>query len=106
MQQLIYSKIRTIQYSDYITIMKMQINATPLFILILLCSVQFIVYYDRGLMASYVGTLQSILQPQPINDTSMGVLGSAFVAGFMCSCPVFGMLLTHLSYILQAYTNV
>lgn len=70
----------------------MEISATPLFIIILLCTVQLLIYYDRGLMASFIGTLQSVLQPQPINDTAMGVLGSVFVFGYMCSCPVFAYL--------------
>lgn len=58
-----------------------QIQLSHRALLALLFTVQLLIYFDRGLVAACIPQLKSDLLPQPINDTSIGIIGSAFVLG-------------------------
>jgi len=69
---------------------------SPRFILGLFTFVNFITYYDRGVMSACLSDVRSdpsITGDGPtISDTKGGFIVSAFMVGFMLTCPVFASL--------------
>lgn len=69
---------------------------SPRFILGLFTFVNFITYYDRGVMSACLSDVRSdptITGDGPtISDTKGGFIVSAFMVGFMLTCPIFASL--------------
>eukprot|EP01006_Ploeotia_vitrea_P047213 TRINITY_DN67105_c1_g16_i1.p1 TRINITY_DN67105_c1_g16~~TRINITY_DN67105_c1_g16_i1.p1 ORF type:complete len:548 (-),score=243.37 TRINITY_DN67105_c1_g16_i1:267-1910(-) len=58
----------------------------PQTVLLLFCSVNVLVYFDRGLLSAAIDELEKTLG---LSNTLSGVLASAFLGGYMISSPIF-----------------
>lgn len=69
---------------------------TPRVVLALFTLVNFITYYDRGVMSSSLSSIRSDSSiagdDGTISDTKGGFIVSAFMVGFMLTCPLFAAL--------------
>jgi MFS family permease len=48
---------------------------------------QLLIFYDRGMVAGFLPAIQRDLGG--VSDTSMGLMGSGFIFGYMLACPLF-----------------
>lgn len=48
---------------------------------------QLMIFYDRGMVAGFLPSIQEDLGT--LSDTQMGLLGSGFIFGYMLACPLF-----------------
>jgi MFS family permease len=69
---------------------------TPRVVLALFTLVNFITYYDRGVVSGALTSIRSDSAisggDKPVSDTEGGFIVSAFMIGFMITCPLFAAL--------------
>lgn len=68
---------------------------TPPVVLAMFTLLNFITYYDRGAISGSLTSITSdvsIAGDQPLSDTKSGFIVSAFMVGFMATCPLFAAL--------------
>lgn len=69
---------------------------TPRMVLALFTLINFITYYDRGVMSASLSSIRSDAtiagSDGTISDTKGGFIVSAFMVGFMLTCPLFAAL--------------